>query len=204
MAALDRPTRALIRLAAAIATGDRDLVSERVVDALDAEVVPLWLDELVLQSVLMVGYPRALAAAGVVREAVGGPAESAEDGGDFGQLPEWAARGETTCRAIYGANYDKLRANVRRLHPALDAWMVVEGYGRTLARPGLDLVRRELAVIAQVTVLGAERQLHSHLRGALHVGAPPEAVTEALELASSDAEPEAAARARELWQRLAP
>ena len=204
MSPLDGPTRTLIRLAAAIATGNGDLVSDRVQDAFDDEVPRVWLDELVLQSVLMCGYPRALAAAGQVREAAGEPPVSLEDGGDFGLLPSWAARGEATCRTIYGANYDKLRANVQRLHPALDAWMVVEGYGRTLSRPGLDLVRRELAVIAQVTVLGAERQLHSHLRGALNAGASPEVVSAALRLAAADATPEAGARAHRLWQRIAP
>ncbi len=204
MTALDAPTRALVRLASAIALGDPGLVAERVQDAIDDEVPRVWLDELVLQSVLMVGYPRALAAAGLVREALGEPAESLEDGRDLGLVPAWADRGETTCRTIYGANYDKLRANVRRLHPALDAWMVVEGYGRTLSRPGLDLVRRELAVIAQVTVLGAERQLHSHFRGALNAGASALSITATLELAAVDATPEAAARARRLWERIAP
>ena len=45
---------------------------------------------------------------------------------------------------IYGDNYAKLRESVRALHPAMDVWMITEGYGRTLGRPGLDLTRREL------------------------------------------------------------
>jgi 4-carboxymuconolactone decarboxylase len=57
------------------------------------------------------------------------------------------------------------------LHPALDGWMITEGYGRTLARPGLDLTRRELCTVAQTAVLETHRQLHSHLRGALNAGA---------------------------------
>ena len=85
-------------------------------------------------------------------------------------------RGEATCRVVYGDNYLKLRQNVRALHPALDAWMLIEGYGRTLSRPGLDLKRREFCVIAQTAVLDTPRQLHSHLRGALHAGATLEEV----------------------------
>ena len=56
-------------------------------------------------------------------------------------------------RQVYGDNYAKLRENVKKLHPALDTWMLVEGYGRTLSRTGLDLARREFCVIAQTAVL---------------------------------------------------
>jgi 4-carboxymuconolactone decarboxylase len=99
------------------------------------------------------------------------PAPAADS--DAGAIDEaqWRARGEATCRTIYGANYDQLRNNVRALHPALDQWMVTEGYGRTLSRPGLDLLRRELCTVAQCAVQGAAPQLHSHLRGARHAGA---------------------------------
>jgi hypothetical protein len=34
----------------------------------------------------------------------------------------------------------------------MDLWMVTEGYGRTMARPGLDLLRRELCTVAQMAV----------------------------------------------------
>ena len=88
------------------------------------------------------------------------------------------------------------------LHPALDRWMVSEGYGRTLSRPGLDLIRREFCVIAQVTVLEAERQLHSHLRGALNAGADPAAIAAVLDATASEASPAAMAMARRLWERV--
>jgi 4-carboxymuconolactone decarboxylase len=67
--------------------------------------------------------------------------------------------------------YEKLRVNIAELHPALDAWMVVEGYGKVLSRPGLDLVRRELCIVAVCAVAKQDRQLQSHLHGALNVGA---------------------------------
>jgi 4-carboxymuconolactone decarboxylase len=202
MVTLDAETAALVRLAAAIALGSRDTIQERSAEALTAGTPALWVDELLLQSVLMVGYPRALGAARIWREARGAEAEWEEDGGDQRLAPSWAARGEALCRTIYGDNYRRLRDNVRALHPALDTWMVNEGYGRTLGRPGLDLVRRELAVIAQVAVLGALPQLHSHLRGALHAGAGAGVVGEALDLALRDAAPEYQAPARALWERV--
>ena len=51
--------------------------------------------------------------------------------------------------------------------------MVVDGYGKVLSRPGLDLVRRELCIVAVCAVARQDRQLQSHLHGALNVGATP-------------------------------
>lgn len=169
--ALDGATRAIVAVAAAIAEGDPHQLDARVKGALAAGVPPLAIDELVLQSVLTVGWPRALIAAGAWRAAVGAPAENGGDDLDYSAHATWTARGEVTCAAIYGDHYDKLRANVRGLHPALEAWMVTEGYGRTLSRPGLDLKLRELCTVAQTAVLNTPRQLHSHLLGALRAGA---------------------------------
>ncbi len=202
MIALDDATRALVRFAAVAAQPDRERLDAAARAAVAAEVPVLWGDEMVLQSVLMVGYPRALAAAMAWRAATGRPAEGLEDGADLARVDEWRRRGEATCRVVYGANYEKLRANVTELHPALDAWMVTEGYGRTLSRPGLDLVRREFVVIAQVVMLGAERQLHSHLRGARNAGAAAAAIDDVLLIAGAEADPVHAALARSLWDRI--
>ena len=48
--------------------------------------------------------------------------------------------------------------------------MITEGYGKVLGRPGLDLPRRELCIVAACAATGQDRQLHSHLHGALNVG----------------------------------
>lgn len=176
---LDAASSSLVALATAIALGDEPLVEQHCRTCMAEGTPDTWVDELLLQSTLMVGWPRALIAAAICRRVLG-PAHSLEDGADYGSLPEWQERGEAVCRTIYGANYDRLRSNIQELHPALDAWMVIEGYGRTLGRPGLDLARRELTIVAQVAVQGAERQLHSHLRGALHAGVSFEALDSAL------------------------
>ncbi len=94
----------------------------------------------------------------------------------------WRARGEATCAAVYGAMYTKLRQNITALHPVLDDWMVVEGYGKVLSRPGLDLPRRELCIVAACAASGQDRQLHSHLHGALNVGVPQHALREAVDV----------------------
>jgi 4-carboxymuconolactone decarboxylase len=119
----------------------------------------------------MVGYPRALVAFAVWRKFSALSAPDIDEGQDYGQVGEWTRRGEEVCATVYGENYSKLRASVRALHPAIDSWMITEGYGRTMGRPGLDLMRRELCTVAQTAVLEAPKQLHSHLRGALNAGA---------------------------------
>jgi 4-carboxymuconolactone decarboxylase len=80
--------------------------------------------------------------------------------------------------------------------------MITEGYGKVLSRPGLDLPRRELCVIAACAAAGQARQLHSHLRGAQNVGAPPEWVTDTLDALAGVVSPAAIDAARMLWARV--
>jgi 4-carboxymuconolactone decarboxylase len=168
---LDPQTRDLVRFAAAIAQGYEPELRDRVGPLRSSQVPVPWVEELLLQSVLMVGYPRALIAFSVWRKFSGVPAPASDGEGEYGRTPEWTRRGVEVCAKVYGENYAKLRDSVRVLHPAIDTWMITEGYGRTLGRPGLDLLRRELCTVAQTAVLEAPRQLHSHLRGALNAGA---------------------------------
>jgi 4-carboxymuconolactone decarboxylase len=168
---LDPQTRDLVRFAAAIAQGYEPELRERVGPLRSSQVPAAWVEELLLQSVLMVGYPRALVAFMVWRKFSSVPAPDIDGDADYGMVLEWTRRGEEVCAKVYGENYRKLRDSIRALHPAVDSWMITEGYGRTLARPGLDLLRRELCTVAQTAVLETPRQLHSHLRGALNAGA---------------------------------
>lgn len=168
---LDPQTRDLVRFAAAIAQGYEPELRERVAPLRSSQVPVQWVEELLLQSTLFVGYPRALIAFSAWRRFSGVPAPREDEDASYAHDAEWTRRGEETCAVVYGDNYHKLRASVAALHPAIDAWMITEGYGRTLARPGLDLLRRELCIVAQTAVLEAPRQLHSHLRGALNAGA---------------------------------
>jgi 4-carboxymuconolactone decarboxylase len=58
----------------------------------------------------------------------------------------------------------------------------VEGYGKVLSRPGLDLAARELCVVALLAPQDAAPQLYSHLRGALNAGAATTDVDEAVRI----------------------
>ena len=145
-----------------------------------ASVPPAWVEELLIQSYLFSGFPRALNATREWRRVSPVPAPG-EDAAEAGGGAQWQARGEATCAAVYGPMYDKLRQNVRELHPALDAIMVADGYGKVLGRPGLDLRRRELCIVAACAATGQDRQLHSHLHGALNVGVSADALRGALD-----------------------
>lgn len=198
-ARLDPDTSTLVRLAAAIAVGAEPALREVMAEARRAGLRSEWMDELLLQSILMVGYPRALLAFGLWRSLSGIPAPAADADASYDRAAEWEARGAETCQSIYGSNYARLRENVRTLHPAADTWMLVEGYGRTLSRPGLDLKRRELCTVAQTAVLATPRQLHSHLRGALNAGATIAEVEGALECARAFMTPAGWDDAHDVW-----
>ncbi len=196
---METQTLELVRFAGTVAHGRDGELRERAAALREAGTPPEWVEEVLLQSVLMLGYPRALAGFGAWRSG-GAPAPPADPGAEYGQVKEWIRRGEAACRTVYGDNYDKLRANVRALHPALDAWMITEGYGRTVARPGLDLRRRELCIVAQMAVLDAPRQLHSHLRGALNAGATPAELDQVLGAVGGLMPPDQRKQVMDLWQ----
>src|SRR5262249_3103155 len=114
----------------------------------------------------------------------------------------WEADGERTCAAVYGSMYVKLRANVQELNPRLDEWMITEGYGKVRSRPGLDLPRPELGIVAACAAANQDRQLHSHLHGALNVGVAPNVVTDAIEAVATLLGRERAQVVRMLWARV--
>ncbi|HVF38346.1 MAG TPA: carboxymuconolactone decarboxylase family protein [Gemmatimonadaceae bacterium] len=167
---LNPETAALVRIAAAIAGSD-ELTIRNVMSAASGAADPRQVDEVILQSYLFAGFPRALNAARAWRVISGMPAPLTDDEASIENAHEWEARGEATCSEVYGRSYEMLRENIRGLHPALDAWMITDGYGKVLSRPGLGLRERELCIVAACAASGQQRQLHSHLHGALNAGA---------------------------------
>jgi 4-carboxymuconolactone decarboxylase len=171
--------RALVRLAAATASGDAGVL-ESAVDHAFEHAMPEAVEEVLLQAHLFVGFPRALQALALWRERAGPVTADTEEA----DPAEWARRGERVCRVVYGGQYERLRSNVTALHPVYERWMLVDGYGKVLGRPRLPLLERELCIVAQLAVLGALRQLYSHIRGAMHAGATDADVGGALEEAA--------------------
>ncbi|HET7457028.1 MAG TPA: carboxymuconolactone decarboxylase family protein [Gemmatimonadaceae bacterium] len=201
--ALDLPTRQLIRLAAVVSAGSERDMRTALGDAARGPVDPIWVEELILQSYLFAGFPRSLNAAREWRRASGRSAPDGDEGAEpEAEIANWRARGEDTCAVVYGPFYEALRKNIRDLHPALDSWMIVDGYGKVLGRPGLNLWRRELCVVAACAACGQDRQLHSHLHGAMHAGASVDQVGEALSLLDDLIDANDASRYRLLFARV--
>jgi 4-carboxymuconolactone decarboxylase len=198
----DIRTLELTRFAIVLAVADEPALREGAARIAGADVPAEWVEELVLQSYLFVGFPRALNAAREWRRASGISGPAHDEGAEHARLGDWIVRGERTCQIVYGAMYGRLRQNIRELHPSLDAWMIAEGYGKVLGRHGLDLARRELCIVATCAVLRQERQLHAHLHGALHAGAAPEAVHAVLTLCGEYLNEEDMNRVRRLWDRV--
>lgn len=160
---------ALVRLSAAVASGAPAEVAAQARAALEAGVEATAVYEAVLQSYLFVGFPRAIEALFAVAPVLGEAGGSARDTAPFD--PErWRRDGDSLCARVYGRNYDKLVATMRGLSPDLADWMILEGYGKTLSRPGLGVVERELCVVAILTATRMWRQLRSHAIGAVNVG----------------------------------
>ena len=80
--------------------------------------------------------------------------------------------------------------------------MITDGYGKVLSRPGLDLARRELCIIAACAATGQDRQLHSHLHGALNVGVGALILNDAVESIASVLDRPRAHSLRLLWARV--
>src|SRR3989454_92027 len=139
VSALDARTTALVRAAAALAEGKIAELKQRFVAARAAGVPDLWVEELLLQSLLLVGYPLALVAFGVWREVTGPIARGGDSAGEelaHEEWQAWAERGAQVCAAVYGRAYHKLLVNLRSLHPALEDLVLVDAYGKVIGRAG--------------------------------------------------------------------
>lgn len=193
---LDQPTRLLVQLAAALAAGSDAEVRDRLHSAHES-VPPEWIEELLLQTYLFAGFPRALNGMRQWRRLR--PTHAATAAAPDGDVRE---TGERTCARVYGSMYGKLRENIRELHPLLDDWMILEGYGKVLSRPGLDLARRELCIVAACAASGQDRQLLSHLHGARNAGAGDAAITDTLGALRDTIGTPLRERAVHMWQRV--
>lgn len=134
--ALTPEVAALVRLSARIAIGSEFEIRAGCAEVVAAEVPTPWVEECILQSYLMAGFPRTLNAMREWRRVSGVEAPEPEE------IPEpslwrWRQQGEQTCEIVYGKFYTKLRENIAHLHPALDEWTIVEGYGKDPLAPGL-------------------------------------------------------------------
>ncbi len=130
------------------------------------------LHEALLQTYLFAGFPVALEALAVADEEcrmILGDLQRAS--AEKYDVEMYRARGEELCSRVYGSVYDRMMTRLESITPELRSWMIIEGYGKTLSRPQLDIVTRELCIVGVLAALEHHNQLRSHVRGALLVGA---------------------------------
>ena len=130
--------------------------------------------------VLYAGYPAALETLRCLNQVWPGRASRSREGG----RARWRSRGAALCRRVYGTVYGRLLRTVHDLHPDLAVWMQESGYGRVLSRPGLSARDRELITVVVLAETGWERQLTSHVMGALRLGARPAQILQAVRASS--------------------
>ena len=178
----DAVSRLLAGYSAAIALADESCLDAAVKLGRDISVSHAQFYEIVLQSYLFLGFPRMLEAGDhlaryfkdVNLPVKTEPISSAES-------KEWYENGLALYRRVYGDMNQVLQDRLESVAPEVFRWMIVEGYGKVLSRPGLSVVDRELAIVASLLIENRPRQLHSHLQGALNVGADPELVGRIIE-----------------------
>jgi alkylhydroperoxidase/carboxymuconolactone decarboxylase family protein YurZ len=139
--------------------------------ALRAGATPERLDETLLQLVPFAGYARAINAFAGLQDIAPHAARRAPRRGGLRK------RGEALCRRIYGPVYGRMIAKMESFHPDLAEWILADGYGKVLSRPVLSIRERELIIVAVLAALKLPKQLESHVRGALRVGATRGEVT---------------------------
>jgi 4-carboxymuconolactone decarboxylase len=177
----DFRTRGLALCAAATADGRRDVLRAALRVGLGRGIHAGLLREVLLQTYLFAGYPRAINALAELA-ALAPPTDTPAqlDLAIGGDEADWVNHGQALCREVYGEKYERLLTTMAHISPELGRWMVLEGYGKVLSRPGLDKKLRELTAVGALVPLAVPNQLRAHLRGALLMGASPSEVTSVL------------------------
>ena len=138
--------RSLATCSAAITISDISLIGGAIDKCRSHDVNSTQLYEAMLQSYLFLGFPRMLVAAECLNSAVTDALPNQDvarvGAGDF---EDWTGRGTELCKKVYGSNYRMLKDRVESMAPEIFQWMILEGYGKVLSRPGLDSVRREIS-----------------------------------------------------------
>jgi len=186
----------LARYAVAMSRQDQPAAARALRDARRAGTPRVAAEETALMLMLYCGYPAVLEGLRVLNKTWPGRVRPRDEG----TVDDWLASGERLCARVYGAAYPRLVANVGRLHPHVARWMVEHGYGRVLSRRGLSAKHRELVTVAVLAASGWKRQLHSHLLGAVHVGAQRAEIRRAMVLGMRGTSARTAATARRAWR----
>lgn len=133
--------------------------------------------ECLLQNYLFIGFPSALTSLKTLKKLY--PDKKLPPSEDM-NLYHFIKQGELNCRKVYGDKFEKLIYNIKNFSPELSNWLILEGYGKVLSRPGLSFKERELCIIAVLSALKFEDQLYSHINGAVRAKSSIEDIEEVI------------------------
>jgi 4-carboxymuconolactone decarboxylase len=166
-------------LSAAIAGRNESSIRLIMKASLDHDISTRTIDEIILQSHLFLGFPAMIEASRLFatirhprhpKDQVPGPYDATT-------CRDWNSRGLAKIRRIYGPAFDRLVSYINSFSPQILTWMINDGYGQVLSRPGASFPLRELSVVATLTVTSYVNQLRAHVRGALNVGVKPDLIS---------------------------
>ncbi|HAL57528.1 MAG TPA: hypothetical protein DCP63_13930 [Bacteroidetes bacterium] len=178
---LNRRERYSVSMASFIALGNKEEAYRLMRHGIVREHLPRRMfSELFLHLSLFVGYPAMLDGLEELSRIHPKPAAAV---GRLARRPNAKREGLTLLERIYGKQTERLLDHLHSLHPELVGMIVNDAYGRILSRSGLTLKERELISTAVLLIQGFRPQLYSHLRGALRVGAHPDALRATIERA---------------------
>lgn len=154
--------------------------------------------EAIIQSYLFCGFPAAIESLKIFRNHF----RDFHTKKSIYDLKKFKAEGKINCKLIYKKNYKKLIENMNLFSPDLREWMIIEGYGKVLGRNGLSLIEREFINVSILCTRLYLNQLHSHMKGCIHLGANKNRLSELLNAISENLPEKNVAVARELISKL--
>ena len=164
-------SRCLACYSAAVAIADEELMTLAISRGRQFGVTRDQFYEVILQSYLFLGFPRMLLAAENLNLIMPNQTERTETAPSVERdYHTWYEDGERLCQRIYGDAFESLKTKVQPMAPEVFDWMILEGYGKVLSRPGLDIDIRELSIVAFLIAENRPKQLWSHMKGAINVG----------------------------------
>lgn len=150
--------------------------------AMNVGVTPMELREAIYQCAPIIGFPKVLNALTAVNEAftergIKLPLESQATTDESNRF----AKGLEIQQPLYG---DRMKEALKEVPGDMGAdvarYLTEVHFGDFQTRTGLDTKTRELLTYCVLTVIGAEPQLHSHLRANLKAGNSKETMTAAV------------------------
>ncbi|MCB9906347.1 MAG: carboxymuconolactone decarboxylase family protein [Planctomycetes bacterium] len=191
----------LIAMVSAVTRGDWPALQQLRKAAPAGEPDLEWREAL-LQSHLFLGFPRVVEAFEQLA-AVGGLGFHGQDPAECDSCSAWQDRGSELFDTIYGDLAQPVRRRLHQHHPDFASWIGQHAYARVLSRPGLAPHRRELLALVCLLHGSLDRQLASHARGAIRLGATPDQVAQVVASQAPYLAPEVFERLQAVAQRFA-